>query len=192
MCAEDLENITVVIEKIGGPKEASNNEAWEKELQENSNLWSVISRQSIPLPIWKMIQVEPAKFKDPERFAEAMGQEWKESSSWLTEDALTKSEQVAEVLNVSGQNSMEMADDEEETEEIVRQPRVAVGVSDQEVRELERENPDQSKQPPERPEQLNYSEVKRQEGTFTERERITKLFLKIEEKKRSWRNQKNW
>ena len=77
VCAGDLQNITIIVKKVGGLHEARNSETWERKLLENNNLWSVIGRQSIPTPMWKILETEAAKFENFERFVKAMLHEWR-------------------------------------------------------------------------------------------------------------------
>ena len=77
MCAEDLQNITVTLQKIGGQQEAGEKQEWKQGLTENDSEWKFINRCSFPKPIWQMLPKYHDKFEDPEKLAHVMREEWK-------------------------------------------------------------------------------------------------------------------
>ena len=81
MCAEDLQNIVVTVQKIGGPDTATDQETWQLGLGEDESLWKVICRNSPPTPIWKIIPRYAAMFADVDKLSKAMLQEWRQESS---------------------------------------------------------------------------------------------------------------
>ena len=79
MCAEDLQNITVTLQKIGGQQEAGEKQEWKQGLTENDSEWKFINRCSFLKPIWQMLPKYHDKFEDPEKLAHVMREEWKKN-----------------------------------------------------------------------------------------------------------------
>ena len=75
MCEEDLQNITVVVNRIGGSEEEMDLEKWSKKI--NQNNWAVIRRSFAPEPIWKLLPKYQTEFKDQSKLASIMMEEWR-------------------------------------------------------------------------------------------------------------------
>ena len=98
MSAEDLQNITVTLQKIGGQSGAREKEEWKQGLKENDSEWKIINRCSFPKPIWQMLPKYHDKFEDSEQIAHVMLEEWKKnvchSKKNTREGGILRSERV--------------------------------------------------------------------------------------------------
>ena len=81
MCAEDLQNISVTVKKIGGPQQATDQDTWEGKLSADKKSWVITSRNTPPLPIWNLLQKYDTHFDNVERMRDAMMHEWREEIS---------------------------------------------------------------------------------------------------------------
>ena len=75
LCAEDLQNITVVVNRIGGSEEETDLEKWKHTLNENS--WAVIRRSFLPKPIWTLFPRYQRDFINHSKMASIMMEEWR-------------------------------------------------------------------------------------------------------------------
>ena len=73
----ELEQVTFILQKYGGPEDTDDRKEWRKGLLENSSLWRIINRNSTPKPIWKLLEKYVDKFDSPLLLANAMEEEWK-------------------------------------------------------------------------------------------------------------------
>ena len=55
--SKDLQTTCVKLSKIGGPVEIDDRTEWKTELVKYSSLWKIISRNSPPKPIWKLLKI---------------------------------------------------------------------------------------------------------------------------------------
>ena len=76
MCAEDLQNITVTVHRIGGPQHTTDHQTWTSKLDKDLHLHKVICRNSPPLPIWKLLDNHTKDFTSADKLADAMLKEW--------------------------------------------------------------------------------------------------------------------
>ena len=81
MCAEDLQNITVTVHRIGGPEDTTDQEIWKARLDNDMQLLRVIRRDSPPLPIWKLLHKHAKDFNNVDKLAETMLQEWRRETA---------------------------------------------------------------------------------------------------------------
>ena len=75
MCAEDLQNITVIVNRIGGSAEEMDLEKWRETV--NQNNWAVIRRSFLPKPIWTLFPMYQGDFINHSKLASIMMEEWR-------------------------------------------------------------------------------------------------------------------
>ena len=74
---DDLKQITVILKKIGGPIDINDKDEWTRQLEKDNTLWRIISRSSIPKPIWELLEKHKDAFDSYLLLAHAMEEDWK-------------------------------------------------------------------------------------------------------------------
>ena len=75
MCAEDLQNITVIVSRIGGSEEERDLDKWKTTINQSS--WAVIRRSFLPKPIWTLFPRYQGNFINHSKLASIMMEEWR-------------------------------------------------------------------------------------------------------------------
>ena len=77
MCSEDLQNIIVIVNRVGAPQAKVEKDGWRIKLAEDHHLWKVVNRASPPKPIWKILLRHRDDFENYLALSNVMQEEWK-------------------------------------------------------------------------------------------------------------------
>ena len=109
--SKDLQTTLVHLIKFGGPVEIDDRIEWRKELVKYSSLWRIVSRNSPPKPIWKLLRNHRDQFEDFEQLSEAMERDWENAQDQERYNRMIQVRRWLYKSNRDGENVVSVAND---------------------------------------------------------------------------------